>query len=191
MLRLWHLFFLLSTLTFLYQSNAVDTHRDEPQKKYPYGLIGDDHGILNLSDLAANARVSVPRPFSESSNSYPYWQCYSVQKAKFQCLDLGYNKSKKSRRALMIIDINGANKGAYGRDYEYVSRQDIHWDQCNKHQKDWEVLTKQEKFVCISGTFIEFDNADIFVKKGLLVKTEFWIFDKLKTRKGYMLEQTK
>src|SRR5437868_1384821 len=67
---------------------ASDNHLAELQTRFPYGLLGDDHGILTLKDLARNACEVIPRPFNSSSTHYypyEYWQCFKSKSISFSC----------------------------------------------------------------------------------------------------------
>src|ERR1700681_3643600 len=61
------------------------------QSKYPYGLLGDDYGILTISDLALNACHVKPEPFVPGNfTPYEYWLCFENKLILVACEDCGF-----------------------------------------------------------------------------------------------------
>src|SRR5258708_5121377 len=83
-------------------SEQLHEHQARLRAKYPFGLIGDDHGILNTNDLYKNTRVAPPQPLSEKSTAYPYWQCFHLKNMYFEC-DGTYDESDKTTWTILAI----------------------------------------------------------------------------------------
>ena len=138
--------------------------------KYPYSLIGDDFGVLQQDDLALNQCEAPPEIFSLKSHSFPYWQCFLVETAKVICDGNGYDSDEKSRMTLLVFILNKDNET-----HEYLSSRAIHLSDCQSFLKDWKHLTKNEKYVCLSGPFISKSDSK---------NKSSWVFNNFKTRKG-------
>ena len=154
-------------------SSISSRHQQELLSKYPYALLGDDHEILTLDDLAINACEATPMPFSEQSTSYLYWQCFEVSKAKLFCDGAGYDEDEKMQLTVMVV--SGAREGGI---HEYITRRAIPLAFCRAFVRDWKNLVLGEKIVCVSGLFTKrYRN-----KSGDLVS--HWVFDRFKTKRG-------
>ncbi|MGZ3699041.1 MAG: hypothetical protein ACXWP5_13010 [Bdellovibrionota bacterium] len=92
------------------------------KEKYPYGLIGDDFGLLTEEDLAVNTCDVFPEKFSPESTSFPYWQCFSTKRAFVECDDAGYDESEKAPIAILVITTQKQHEK-----HESLSRRAIHW----------------------------------------------------------------
>ena len=149
---------------------------DQLKAKYPFALLGDDHGLLTEEDLAINSQKADPEPFSPESTAYPYWQCFPRNQMYFDCEFTQYDASEKSKLAILAI---GYHKN--GETQEYLSRRAIPISACHAHKQDWNRLTKNQNYVCMSGIFIE---TQIEPDKGTPTKSSAWIFDRFKTAQG-------
>jgi len=166
----WSFVFLLLSVSV---AGAKSTHLEKLRSRYPYGLIGDDYGVLKVEDLAVNTCNGEPAPFSEENGAYPYWQCFPLKKAKMRCRSLGYDATVKMKTGYMFVE--GENEEGL---QSYLARdaRDIRF--CREFLRDWKGITRGEKFVCIAGTFGRVQPA----KDGH--KETDWVFEKFKTRKG-------
>jgi hypothetical protein len=165
--------FILLSLSTLAAPSKKLTHLESLRTKYPYGLIGDDFGILNETDLAINTCNMLPEAITSKADEYPRWQCFETSLALFDCEDEDYDTDEKSEMAILGIDIHTDNT-----DHSYNARRAIPMKGCKLHKREWEKLTKNEKYFCISGPHWS-------EKKETSGKTEtVWGFDKFKTRKG-------
>ncbi|MBI3535760.1 MAG: hypothetical protein HY072_09790, partial [Deltaproteobacteria bacterium] len=91
-------------------SNTVSNHLKELHTQYPYGLLGEDYGILNIDDLAMNTcEIIKPEPFSIQSNAYPYWQCFPSKDVYFSCESSGYDEWTKSTPTILVIAVSTQN----------------------------------------------------------------------------------
>jgi hypothetical protein len=147
-------------------------HLNALKLKYPFGLIGDDFGILTEADLAINACIAPPLPFSQNSTAYPYWKCYSSKDSYFEC-DASYSELNKETTAILAIGFHEAHQAS-----EYLSPRGVPIEDCISFKKDWQRISKNQKHVCMSGALIR----SVTAQNGK--KNEFWIFESFKTAKG-------
>ncbi len=163
----------LCLAVFISHAETQDKHLERLKKEFPFGLITDDYGILNVQDLRRNACIAMPSPFSNRKwSSYPIWQCFEVKNTNFDCEIGGRDEDTKEMMAMMVIF--GARNG---ENHEFVSRRPLPLKSCRLYQKDWRKFTQNEKYVCLSGS------SPIENKiKGKLGWD--WVFGRYKTRKG-------
>lgn len=155
-------------------AEPISPHLKRLTEKYPFGLLGDDHGILNDDDLALNTCDVVVGPVTSGNGAYPYWQCFRTKEASFECDDSGYDPDEKSQMAIMAIAIRTDH-----RSDEYLSRRAIPMADCRDYRKDWLRLTGSQEFFCASGLLIKYQKPNI---SGVIESS--WIFDRFKTAKG-------
>ncbi|MEK6704890.1 MAG: hypothetical protein AABZ06_03805 [Bdellovibrionota bacterium] len=148
----------------------------EAKKQFPYSLIGDDFGILSREDLAINTCDVFPQPFSLDSNYVPYWQCFSAKGVHIDCSGGGYDADEHTHLTIMAVV---ANKDA--ESHEYLSRRAVSLKTCKSYQKDWVRLSKNQDYVCISGSLIRRKPA---VNGDVSGWAYSWIFESFKTRLG-------
>lgn len=171
MIALASIFFALSGCAFHQLS-----HVQQLNAAYPFGLIGDDYGILTEEDLAINTcTVAQSVPFSfDGDTIYPYWKCYSTKDASLHCDDPDYDEDEKSLMVILSLEIRSQNDGSH----DYLTRRAIRLESCKYFQNEFNKTTKGESNVCVSGEFwkknpIGTGNAEMI-----------WSFDKFKTTKG-------
>ncbi len=151
-----------------------NAHLQELNELFPYALLTDDFGILNKDDLKMNQCLAEPSLFSEGGRTfYPYWQCFEIKDVKMFCEGKKYSAEEKSRMTMLVL--SGIRNNELN---EFISRRPVKLKLCHLYLHDWVKFTKNEKYVCISGDFI---NSEI-TKAGQ--KKKFWIFDRYKTKKG-------
>jgi len=165
----WSFVFFLCSVSV---AGAKPTHLEKLKSRYPYGLIGDDYGLLTVEDLAVNTCNGEPTPFEEENGAYPYWQCFSLKKTKLRCQEASYDPSIKKVLGYTFIEAKNEN-GLQS----YLARdaRDIRF--CKEFLRDWKRATRGEKFVCVAGTYARIQPA-----KDGRQETD-WIFEKFKTRK--------
>lgn len=154
-------------------STPMSDHLQKLTALYPYGLLGDDYGILNEEDLASNTCIAEEQPFPSEVASYPYWQCFPVKDIAIVCEVTGYDKSQEATLAILDFEVKEKKEN-----HHYLSRRAIELDTCNKFQSDLKKLTEKENHVCASGGFGGYDTDDYGKKEAN------WVFDKFKTKKG-------
>jgi hypothetical protein len=142
--------------------------------KFPHGLIGDDHGILKLSDLAINAcnfksHAFPPEPFS---NPYEYWSCFETQKISLKCEKDGFlQDTSDGPLALVVIS------AAIGQTTNhFIERRAWPFRDCKKFLKQVATLIKGTSHACISGSFGE--------SEGPNRNKTHWFFSRIRTLKG-------
>lgn len=140
---------------------------------YPYGLLGDDFGVLNEEDLAIDTCIASAAPFSESSTSYPYWQCFEVSQAKIACEGNKYSASEKTRFTFLVV--SGVRKDGL---HEYFHDRAMPLESCKEFVRDWKRLLKGQRYVCISGAFTQRRQG----KVGHWISQ--WDFNRFKTKRG-------
>lgn len=165
--------FLIIFSIYMVNASFAKIYHSQKFSKYPYGLLGDDFGVLKVADLAANACMASPVPFTNELSAYAYWQCFETKKARLLCDGYGYDEDAKDFLTALVAQ--GTNDS--GR-HEYVSRRAISFGTCKSLKREWEKLTKDEKYVCISGPFTSIQKLKNNQKSFL------WTFDKFKTKKG-------
>lgn len=154
---------------------ATDNHLAELKSKFPYGLLGDDYGVLTMDDLAINACDAEPIPFAYDSrhHSYQYWQCFESKNISFSCDSNGIPDEHEGVMALVIVKalINHTQ-------HEYLERRFWPIKDCKDFLKDAAALLNGARYACISGSFIEnkIDHSSH--------QTTGWVFERLKTKKG-------
>lgn len=168
---MWRIIIFLITLLNI-NLLAKTTHLQELNNAYPYGLLTDDFGILNINDLKINSCMATPSPFTEDSISYSYWQCFEIKTAKLDCEGRIYDPESKERVSLIVV--SGIRNGEL---HEFISRRVIPLWFCRIYKKNWLKFTKKQKHVCMTGSLIH--------KKILKNKIKWaWTFDRYKTKKG-------
>lgn len=165
-------------LLCLIQSSAfgvTGSHLAELKSKFPYGLLGDDYGVLTLNDLAINACGVVPRPFNSNSHYYPYeyWQCFESKTLSFDCDSNGIPDEHEGVMGLIVVkaSMNGVQ-------HEYLERRFWPIKDCKGFLKDAAAILKGTQYACISGSFIENE------KGPSAPPSTSWLFDRIKTKKG-------
>jgi hypothetical protein len=166
------IFFLLVVQMATKGEGKDGSHLEALKAAYPYGLLTDDYGILNMDDLKINTCIATPSPFTEKFHSYPYWQCFEVKNAKMVCEGNKYDPDQKTRVALQVL--SGVRNGEL---HEFLARRLWSVESCQNRKKNWHKLIKGEQYVCISGDLIS-----KHVENG---KTRWvWTYGRFKTTKG-------
>ncbi len=168
-------FFVTFLLNYLAGCSSLQTkHLNEIKIKFPYGLIGNNYGILSEDDLATNTcNVTEVEPFPPKDISpYPYWQCYLAKDVSMICDDSGFDDDEKAIMSILDLSVR-SKEGAH----DYLTRRAIRMDSCQYFQKELERLTKNEPHICVSGEFWEYSYEDG-------KEIGIWSFDKFKTTKG-------
>jgi hypothetical protein len=161
---------LMATMTRAEAGPRDGSHLEAITAKFPYGLLGDDHGVLTANDLAINACIATPRPFSRTSQSYPYWRCFPRRSSSFEC------HSARDADAETVIQVI-VDREASER-HEYLSRSGMSLETCVANRRVWRQLTNAQKYVCVSGAFIDSESSPNGGRRS------YWIYDKFKTRRG-------
>lgn len=159
-----------------YEANALNAAL---QKKYPYSVLTDDYGILNQVDLnSVLDGVYPPTSFPQKYSAYIYWQCFPREHVKIAIEDIGYSSMNHDENDAEITITafskdHTAHKYGMRRDWPVFSQE----DRFNQYEK----IMQAEKFVCIAGSFNESEEKTV---NGRSYKTNYWVFEKMKTKKG-------
>lgn len=153
---------------------STQTQWQELNQRFPYGLLTDGYGVLDVLDLKINTCIAEPTPFSKSNtiSPYPYWQCFEVKNSKMNCERGKYDHHEKAVMAMLVVV--GERDGER---HEFISRRPIPMDSCKLFQKDWQRFTRHENYVCVSGS-----DHSMEIQNGKSVW--IWIFGRYKTKKG-------
>lgn len=149
--------------------------------KYPYPLLTEDHKILNERDLAVYTWGLTPRQFTdkEPSGDYYYWQCFPREQVSVTFIDSGITYVDLGSDTAADLEIRVAVKpGVY---HEYGMRRGWTVAQYQTDFTRWHKLMKNEKYVCLAGSFIGREET---VENDIHNETYGWIFEAIKTKKG-------
>lgn len=124
-------------------------HLENLNSKFPYGLLNEDHGILTVNDLAANACEARPKPLSPDSISYQYWQCFESKDISFDCDSNGTPDKYEGVMGLIAIKVSTPKD-----QHEYLEHRLWPIRQCRRFIKDAAALLRGNRYACLSGSFI-------------------------------------
>jgi hypothetical protein len=168
-------FLLMLCLISTFALGAFDNHLAVLKSKFPYGLLGDDYGVLTIDDLAINACDAEPMPFVPDSrhHSYQYWQCFESKNVSFNCSSNRIPDKYEGVMGLVVV-----RASIHHIQHEYLERRLWPIQDCKDFVKDAAALLKGARHACISGSFIE-SQMD---RSGH--QSTSWIFERIKTKKG-------
>ncbi len=150
-------------------------HLSALRSKFPYGLLGDDYGILGMSDLAINACRLKAEPFPPKPfvSPYEYWKCFERKSISLKCASSGVPDQHEGVMGLVTVKASADHVI-----HDYMERRPWPIRECRSFLKDLTLIMDGQRYVCISGSFIE-NEIDKTGKK-----TTSWLFERLKTSKG-------
>lgn len=166
------IFFWCSSLAF----SANYSHLEDLKLKFPYGLLGDDKGILSVNDLAINTCGVRPHPFNLASHHYrpyEYWQCFESKVLSFDCDSNGTPDKIEGVMGLIVIKVSTQQD-----QHEYLEHRLWPIRQCRSFIKDAAALLKGNKYACLSGSLIDSE----INRSGRRSVT--WNFERIKTKTG-------
>lgn len=168
-------FFLLSVLASVADAASASNHMQMLKSEFPYGLLGDDYGILKVSDLANNACYFKPAPFPPEPfiSPYEYWRCFESKNISLRCSSSGVSDEFEGPMGFVVVKVSDKQIN-----YEYMERRPWPIKECRSFLKDLRALLKGTSHACVSGSFIQ-DEIDSTGHKN-----SFWLFDRLKTNRG-------
>jgi hypothetical protein len=163
------LLFFISSFAFA----ATNNHLAELNAKFPFGLLGDDYGVLTVNDLAINACDAVPKPFNADNHyePYEYWQCFESKAISFDCDSSGIPDENEGVMGLVVV------KASTGQErHEYIEHRLWPIKDCRRFLRDAATLLRGSEYACVSGSFN---------KKALSgARLTSWQFERIKTKKG-------
>lgn len=166
------IFFCCSSLA----AGANYNHLADLKLKFPYGLLGDDQGILSVNDLAINTCGVRPHPFNPTSDHYhpyEYWQCFESKSISFDCDSDGTSDKYEGVMGLIVIKVHTPKD-----QHEYLEHRLWPIRQCRRFIKDAAALLKGNKYACLSGSFIDSE------KNRSGRRSMSWNFERIKTKTG-------
>jgi hypothetical protein len=158
-----------------HSQNHAQNHTQLLREKFPFGLLGDDFGVLTTNDLAINACfVKKPKPFKLGAmDPYEYWQCFETKKIKLACAERGVSNKAEGPEARVEISV-------FDTQSKHVFFANRPWalQDCTSFLRDLKKLIKDVKHACISAAYIGIESEE----SG---KTTYaGVFHRLKTKKG-------
>ncbi len=151
------------------------------KQKYPYSVLTNDYGILNEIDLDSyKDGVKPPSSLPKEGFGYIYWQCFPRDAVSINLEDMGYSSEDIGRNE-NDGDIKITVIRRSGVFHEYVMRRMWPVSGYEKKFNLWIKLMKNEKSVCLAGSFVHREDRVVSGKKQRIY---LWVFDKIKTKKG-------
>lgn len=146
-------------------------------KKYPYSILTKDYGILREKDLNDGLKQE---PFSpENISGHIYWQCSPRDQIAITLEDIGYSSNNlPDNDGALIITIYSKPHIVH----KYAMRRNWPITGVEKKFNQWLKLMKNEKYVCLAGSFAARKDKVIDGQKQQIY---FWTFERIKTKKGY------
>ncbi len=168
-------FRLLAYFVSSYSLSATDSHLSDLKLKYPHGLLGNDFGILSVSDLSINVCGVRPMPFNPNSQYYPfeYWQCFESKVISFRCKSNRVPDLHEGLMALIVVNVSIKD-----HNNDFIAPRFWPIEDCKKFIRHAANLIKNTKHSCISGSFIENE----VNRSGN--HTRSWLFGRIKSKKG-------
>lgn len=174
-MKKWFMFFVV--LIFSFSVHALD---EGLKKKYSLLLLTNDYGILKEADLARYQNKMNYEKFSAKHSGLVYWQCFRRDKIEITLTDMGYT-AEEFEKTDTISDILLTAYEKPGVKHTYVMRRAYPISAYHEIFMQWEKLMKGEKYVCLAGQFI---NHEEKTNDGVMIKENYWTYDKMKTKKG-------
>lgn len=177
--------FCLMSLLFLNSVAATPLSEVPPySKKYPYGLITANYGILTESDLAndtcrRNPGPYIPKKFQSFSL---YWQCFPVKnvKNKYHTWRGQQGQGPSTDPIITMCDLETWAERD-GEIHVFSASRAHPVGYCRAFVRQWKKLTRSQKFVCIDGGN---DGEDTEKVDGVSRLIYLWNWKKFKTKAG-------
>lgn len=145
------------------------------QKKYPYGMLTNDYGILNERDLLADTEDAEPSPYriNEFQPAYRRWQCFPTKDVTFTYET--WKDTDPMGSASVVVDLCFFS-------FEVKNSKPVHFYGgrranrlafCKGLEQSWNRLTKNAFYVCLNGHPGSYDNGE-----------KHWTWEQFKTSKG-------
>jgi hypothetical protein len=147
-------------------------HLQQAKIRYPYSLIGDDHGILSEQDLAMSTCYANPTPFSSTEGMGAfYWKCFETKKISTECDSNG--EQDPYEEGLLELTVTDRDES-----HDYIARRVLPLHDCQQFVRDIRKRLRGSRYACIMGSSPSMDN-----RPPELIKYT-WIFEAIRTRKG-------
>lgn len=174
---LLHLYLLILSILFAKEVQSLN-------KSYPHAVLTADHGIITESYLLDEIKeINKASPFNMKSTDYGRfrWQCFPVKNVKpkyryWKDADpMGYASVIVTMCDFDVTVLDGKIRHLYhGRRAKEVTY-------CNEFKKHFSRITKNEQYICLNG---EPGSLEIKKEKGKDITTKYWVWNRIKTKKG-------
>jgi len=154
-------------------ADAPAGHLQQAKIRYPYSLIGEDHGVLSEQDLAMSTCNTVPTPFASHDFSSYYWKCFESKGVSVQCDSGGEQDPHEGVMGFIVLD---AAEG--GESHDYIARRPWPIHECRQFIRDVRKRLRGTDYACIMGSGPSTDS-----KPPERMKYS-WIFEAIRTRTG-------
>lgn len=152
------------------------------KQQYPFTLLTDDYGILNDHDLSYYIEYVRPATFfpKKEAMGYIYWQCFPRENISITLEDYGdFVKEFGKKDTIGQLEMKAIVKS--GVFHEYIMKNLGLVKDFQKQFNSWRKLMKNEKYVCLAGSFISRSQS---MENGIKRDVSGWTFERLKTKKG-------
>lgn len=151
-------------------------------EKYKIYLLTNNYEILNQNDFKKYNTNLKPRFFTaeKPSGAYIYWQCFPRDHIAIILKDTGFSSDDfgwKDNIADLKIIITAKPKVIH----EYNIRKRMTVTDFERIFNKWRAIMKNEKYVCLAGSFISREQTTLHNKN---IEKSRWVFEALKTKKG-------
>jgi len=168
--------FLIVTVSLINIFCSVYVRGDHKIQK----ILTNDYGILLQKSNSSNHKIfkrviNMPNKLSPEI----YWQCFPRQKVSVTLTELE-DRDDIAKESYSLISISAEDVG--GNLHEYVMRRAWPLSTYKDRYNRWEFLMKNEKFVCIAGSFTEIESDDLKDQKYQKATVYLWLFEKIKNQ---------
>lgn len=167
-------------LYIAFMTNSVLALDRSLQKKYPFLVLNEDHGILDEKDLADFSKDMNYKKFSQKSSGLIYWQCFPRENISVTLKDMGYS-AEEFDPTDTIADLKITARIKPHVFNTYSMRRAYPVSVYQEHFTRWQKLMKSQKYVCIAGSHDEYKKE---ILNGIQREDSSWTFDRIKTKKG-------
>lgn len=139
-------------------------------------LLTPHYGILNQKDLELYAQNVNICPFDPLRGSgVEYWQCFKSQDVSVSYRSWDDELTDVYCEMEIAVNLNGKTTDFYGQ------RRACPVDYCQLKKLIWDKIMKNQKYVCLGGSYN--GRRKMFINgKEIMVRN--WVFDKIKTNVG-------
>ncbi len=164
---------LISFLILFYCFPAIS--KSLLQEKYPQGLLTDDYGVLNKTDLVYETQRGVtPYKLEDDLSAYQRWQCFETKKIKF-LYDVRRDDYSDFGHGAILCDYSFEVNDDAGVHHFYIARRAKEITDCRALFREWKKIRKNSQYACILGEAGSYKN-----------KEKAWTWGKTKTKNGCM-----
>jgi hypothetical protein len=153
-----------------------------PNNHYQDTVLTNDHGILNTQDIKRYYSDLNPRPFTSSgpSGAYIYWQCFPRDHITITLVDTGYSSSDFGLND-NIADLKIKVSTNTNIIHQYNTRKRMPVSAFEKIFNQWRAIMKDEKYVCLAGSFIQKEDRNNLTNNKEIYQ---WTFEAIKSKHG-------